>query len=94
MQVNLKLFAPEPNRKKAILLFVIRDKTRTPPSKLFEVRWPSCAAGAADDLPTTYCNACEQCSRLGSRALNGDAPTQTSTVAGFSWRTPSARVRC
>ncbi|MEW5304073.1 MAG: hypothetical protein WDW36_006707 [Sanguina aurantia] len=36
-QVNLKLFAPEPNRAKSMLLFVIRDKTRTPLPKLVEV---------------------------------------------------------
>ena len=35
--MNLKLFAPEPNRKKAVLLFVIRDKTKTPMVKLIEV---------------------------------------------------------
>jgi hypothetical protein len=35
-QVNLKLFAPEPNRKRTVLLFVLRDKTRTPLSKLTE----------------------------------------------------------
>lgn len=36
-QVNLKLFAPEPNRKRTVLLFVIRDKTKTPLPKLVEV---------------------------------------------------------
>ncbi|EFJ52341.1 hypothetical protein VOLCADRAFT_79128 [Volvox carteri f. nagariensis] len=36
-QVNLKLFAPEPDRKRSVLLFVIRDKTRTPLPKLVEV---------------------------------------------------------
>ncbi|GIL45756.1 hypothetical protein Vafri_2910 [Volvox africanus] len=36
-QVNLKLFAPEPDRKRTVLLFVIRDKTRTPLPKLVEV---------------------------------------------------------
>ena len=36
-QVNLKLFTPEPNRKKTVLLFVIRDKTKTPLNKLIEV---------------------------------------------------------
>ncbi|KAI8462488.1 MAG: root hair defective 3 GTP-binding protein [Monoraphidium minutum] len=35
-QVNLKLFAPEPNRRKTVLLFVIRDKSKTPLSKLAE----------------------------------------------------------
>ena len=33
-QVNLKLFAPEPNRRKTVLLFVIRDKSKTPLSKV------------------------------------------------------------
>lgn len=37
MQVNLKLFAPEPNRRKTVLLFVIRDKSKTPLPKLVEV---------------------------------------------------------
>ncbi len=37
-QVNLKLFAPEPSRKRTTLLFVIRDKTKTPLTKLVEVR--------------------------------------------------------
>lgn len=35
-QVNLKLFAPEPGRHKTTLLFVIRDKSRTPLAKLTE----------------------------------------------------------
>lgn len=35
-QVNLKLFAPEPNRRKTVLLFVIRDKSKTPLSKVCE----------------------------------------------------------
>jgi hypothetical protein len=33
-QVNLKLFAPEPNRRRTVLLFVIRDKSKTPLSKV------------------------------------------------------------
>lgn len=37
LQVNLKLFAPEPNRRRTVLLFVIRDKSKTPLSKLVEV---------------------------------------------------------
>eukprot|EP00879_Flechtneria_rotunda_P005764 GHRR01006065.1.p1 GENE.GHRR01006065.1~~GHRR01006065.1.p1 ORF type:complete len:797 (+),score=315.22 GHRR01006065.1:159-2549(+) len=36
-QVNLKLFAPEPNRRRTVLLFVIRDKSKTPLDKLVEV---------------------------------------------------------
>ncbi|KAF8071092.1 RHD3 [Scenedesmus sp. PABB004] len=36
-QVNLKLFAPEPNRKRTVLLFVIRDKSKTPLAKLAEI---------------------------------------------------------
>jgi hypothetical protein len=35
--VNLRLFAPEPNRRRTVLLFVIRDKSKTPLSKLVEV---------------------------------------------------------
>ncbi|KAK9867191.1 hypothetical protein WJX84_006772 [Apatococcus fuscideae] len=36
-QVNLKLFAPAPNRRRTVLLFVFRDRTRTPLPKLIEV---------------------------------------------------------
>ncbi|KAK9839889.1 hypothetical protein WJX74_009244 [Apatococcus lobatus] len=36
-QVNLKLFAPAPNRRRTVLLFVFRDRTRTPLPKLVEV---------------------------------------------------------
>ncbi len=35
-QVNLKLFDPEPDRRRTVLLFVIRDKTRTPLPRLVE----------------------------------------------------------
>jgi hypothetical protein len=50
LQVNLKLFAPEPNRRRTVLLFVIRDKTRTPLNKLVEVREVSapCTCAEAD----------------------------------------------
>lgn len=37
LQVNLKLFAPEPNRRKTTLLFVIRDKSKTPMQRLSEI---------------------------------------------------------
>ena len=37
LQVNLKLFAPAPNRRRTVLLFVFRDRTRTPLPKLIEV---------------------------------------------------------
>jgi hypothetical protein len=36
-QVNLKLFSPEPNRRRTVLLFVIRDKSKTPLEKLVEI---------------------------------------------------------
>ena len=36
MQVNLKLFAPDPNKQKTVLLFVFRDRTKTPLSRLVE----------------------------------------------------------
>ncbi|GLC63350.1 hypothetical protein PLESTF_000026900 [Pleodorina starrii] len=36
-QVNLKLFSPDPDRKRSVLLFVIRDKTKTPLPRLVEV---------------------------------------------------------
>ena len=35
-QVNLKLFSPEPDRRRTVLLFVLRDKTRTPLPRLVE----------------------------------------------------------
>ncbi|KAG1660222.1 hypothetical protein FOA52_005092 [Chlamydomonas sp. UWO 241] len=35
-QVNLKLFAPDPTRKRTVLLFVFRDKTKTPLTRLIE----------------------------------------------------------
>ena len=34
--VNLKLFSPEPTRRKTVLLFVLRDKTKTPLARLIE----------------------------------------------------------
>ncbi len=37
LQVNLKLFSPAPNRRRTVLLFVFRDRTRTPLPKLVEV---------------------------------------------------------
>jgi hypothetical protein len=33
----LKLFAPEPDRTKTVLLFVIRDKSKTPMDKIREI---------------------------------------------------------
>ena len=36
MQVNLKLFTPAPNRRRTVLLFVFRDRTRTPLARLTE----------------------------------------------------------
>ncbi|CAD7704286.1 unnamed protein product [Ostreobium quekettii] len=36
-QVNLKLFTPSPGRKKTVLLFVIRDRSKTPMEKLTAV---------------------------------------------------------
>lgn len=36
LQVNLKLFTPAPGRKRTVLLFVFRDRTRTPLSRLVE----------------------------------------------------------
>ena len=34
LQVNLKLFTPEPNQRKTVLLFVLRDMTKTPLKQL------------------------------------------------------------
>jgi hypothetical protein len=34
--VNLKLFTPAPNKRRTVLLFVFRDRTRTPLSRLIE----------------------------------------------------------
>lgn len=36
MQVNLKLFTPAPNKRRTVLLFVFRDRTRTPLARLIE----------------------------------------------------------
>ena len=36
LQVNLKLFQPAPNRRRTVLLFVFRDRTKTPLEKLIE----------------------------------------------------------
>lgn len=36
-KVNLKLFTPSTNAKKTVLVFAIRDKSRTPIEKLAEV---------------------------------------------------------
>lgn len=36
-QVNLRLFTPAPNKRKTVLLFVFRDRTKTPLEKLIEV---------------------------------------------------------
>ncbi|MCJ1422124.1 Cell wall protein rhd3 [Sticta canariensis] len=36
VQVNLKLFAPSTHRKRTVLLFVFRDKTKTPLKRLIE----------------------------------------------------------
>jgi hypothetical protein len=35
-QVNLKLFTPAPNKRRTVLLFVFRDRTRTPLQRLIE----------------------------------------------------------
>jgi len=36
MQVNLKLFTPAPNKRRTVLLFVFRDRTKTPLQRLIE----------------------------------------------------------
>ena len=36
VQVNLKLFTPAPNKRRTVLLFVFRDRTRTPLPRLVE----------------------------------------------------------
>jgi hypothetical protein len=35
-QVNLKLFTPAPNKRRTVLLFVFRDRTKTPLVRLIE----------------------------------------------------------
>ena len=35
-QVNLKLFAPDPNKQRTVLLFVFRDRTKTPLPRLIQ----------------------------------------------------------
>lgn len=51
-QVNLKLFAPEPNRRRTVLLFVIRDKSKTPLAKVCE----GTKGGAACSCRSCPCN--------------------------------------
>lgn len=36
-QVNLKLFTPAPSKRRTVLLFVFRDRTKTPLDKMIEV---------------------------------------------------------
>lgn len=36
VQVNLKLFAPDPHKERTVLLFVFRDRTKTPLQRLIE----------------------------------------------------------
>ena len=36
VQVNLKLFTPAPHKRRTVLLFVFRDRTRTPLARLIE----------------------------------------------------------
>ena len=40
LQVNLKLFTPDPGRRRTVLLFVFRDRTKTPLARLVET-WGS-----------------------------------------------------
>ena len=54
-QVNLKLFAPEPNRHRTVLLFVLRDKTKTPLPRLVEtLEGDLNSMWAAISKPTQY----------------------------------------
>lgn len=34
--MNLKLFAPDPNKARTVLLFVFRDRTKTPLARLIQ----------------------------------------------------------
>ncbi|KAK9811028.1 hypothetical protein WJX73_007637 [Symbiochloris irregularis] len=54
-QVNLKLFAPSPNRQRTVLLFVFRDKTKTPLRRLIET-WEEDLAQMWDSItkPVEY----------------------------------------
>jgi len=36
VQVNLKLFAPDPHKARTILLFIFRDRTKTPLQRLIQ----------------------------------------------------------
>ncbi len=36
LQVNLKLFTPAPGKRRTVLLFVFRDRTKTPLTRLVE----------------------------------------------------------
>ncbi len=49
-QVNLKLFAPDPNKARTILLFVFRDRTKTPLPRLIQT-WEEDLAQMWDSIP-------------------------------------------
>lgn len=49
-QVNLKLFTPAPDKRRTVLLFVFRDRTRTPLPRLIET-WQEDLNGIWDSIP-------------------------------------------
>lgn len=59
LQVNLKLFQPAPHRRRTLLLFVFRDRTRTPLPMLIET-WEADLARmwAAIAKPLQYERSC------------------------------------
>lgn len=54
-QVNLKLFTPAPGKRRTVLLFVFRDRTKTPLDKMIEI-WEADLARMWDAIakPTQY----------------------------------------
>lgn len=54
-QVNLRLFQPAPGRRRTVLLFVFRDRTKTPMEKLKET-WEADLTGLWDSIakPAQY----------------------------------------
>mmetsp|Transcript_3599 Transcript_3599/g.10456 ORF Transcript_3599/g.10456 Transcript_3599/m.10456 type:complete len:858 (-) Transcript_3599:898-3471(-) len=49
-QVNLKLFTPAPDKRRTVLLFVFRDRTRTPLPRLIET-WQEDLNGIWESIP-------------------------------------------
>jgi hypothetical protein len=79
-QVNLKLFAPEPNRTKTVLLFVIRDKSKTPMDKIREI--------LIDDLAGIWATMSKPPQYVDSSATDF-FEVQVRSGAGWRWQWPT-----